>query len=142
MKTEFHVKWKNLIEKLAYQNEYLNGFDDYQKTVNFFKKEEFFKKLKTVYTNDLKMEKTKEIIKIFIIKGGEKLTKSHLKIKVTLLTCVFEKFLEVSINEFDVNLLYSVTLSGHDWQCSLEYTDFRLQALQDKHLILQLEKIS
>ena len=45
---------------------------------------------------------TKEIIKIFDVKNEEELTQMYLKSDVLLLTCVFEKFIEVSVNEFDI----------------------------------------
>ena len=56
-----------------------------------------------------------------------------------MLTCVFEKFIKVSINEFEINLLYCVSLPGYTWQCGLKYTGINLQTLQDKDLILRLE---
>ena len=56
-----------------------------------------------------------------------------------LLTCVFEKFIKVSIIEFDINPLYCVYLPGYTWQCGLKYTGTNLQTLQDKDLILTLE---
>ena len=56
-----------------------------------------------------------------------------------MLTCVFEKFIKVSVKEFGINLLYSVSLPGYTWQCGLKYPDIKLQTLQDKDLILLLE---
>ena len=63
----------------------------------------------------------------------------YLKSDVLLLTCVFEKFLKVSVNEFGLKLLYCVNLPGYTWHCGLKYTDIRLQTLQDKDMILLLE---
>ena len=62
-----------------------------------------------------------------------------MKSDVLLLTCVFEIFIKVSVNEFGINPLYCVNLAGYTWQCGLKYTDIRLQALQDKNMILLLE---
>ena len=81
------------------------------------KKKDFFSILKNDYPSDEKIERTKEIIKIFNIKNGEELTEVYLKSDVLLLACVFEKFIKVSINEFDINPLYSVSLLGYSWQC-------------------------
>ena len=56
-----------------------------------------------------------------------------------LLTCVFEKFIKVSQNEFGISPLYFVSLPGYTWACGLKYTNIRLQTLQDKEMILLLE---
>ena len=52
---------------------------------------------------------------------------------------MFEKFIKTSINEFDINPLYAVSLSRYSWQCGFKYTDIRLQTLQGKDMILLLE---
>ena len=119
---EFPDKWKYLTKKLAYPYEYFNSIDDYQKSVDNSKKEEFFSKLKNDYPSDEEIERTKEIIIKFNIKNGEELTQLFLKSDILLLTCVFEKFIKVSVNEFDINSLYYVSLPGYTWQCGLKYT--------------------
>ena len=85
------------------------------------------------------IETTKEYIEKFNIKNGEELTEISLKSDVLLLACVFEKFIKVSVNEFDINLLYCVSLPGYTWQCGLKYTGIQLQTLQHKDMILLLE---
>ena len=70
---------------------------------------------------------------------NKNLTEIYLKSDVLLLACVFEKFLKVSVNEFDINPLYSLSLQGYTWQCGLKYTGINLQTLQDKDVILLLE---
>ena len=64
-----------------------------------------------------------------------------MKSDVLLLACVFEKFMKISNNEYGVNSLCCVSLPGHTWQCGLKYTGINLQNLQDKDMILLLEKI-
>ena len=80
-----------------------------------------------------------DIIRRFNIKNGEELTQIYLKSDLLLLACVFEKFINVSVNEFDINPLYCVSLPGYTWQCGLKYTGINLQTLQDKDMILLLE---
>ena len=58
-----------------------------------------------------------------------------------LLTCVFEKFMKVSINEYDINLIDCVSLPGYRWKYCLKCTGTNLQTLQYKDLILTLENI-
>ena len=82
-----------------------------------------------------------DIIKKFHIKNGEELTETYLKSDVFLLACVFEKFIKVSVNEFDINPLYCVSVPGYTWQCGLKYTGLNLQTLQDKDMIVLLENI-
>ena len=54
---------------------------------------------------------------------------------------MFENLIKVSVNEFGINPLYCVSFSGYTWQCGLKYTGINLQTLQDKDVILLLEKI-
>ena len=139
LKTGFPDKWKYLTKKLTYPYEFFNCIEDYQKSVNNLKKEDFFSKLKNKCPDDEEIERTKQIIKIFNIKNGEELTEIYLKSDVLLLACVFENFIKVSFNEFGINPLYCVSLSGYTWECGLKYTGINLQTLQDKDLILTLE---
>ena len=126
-------------KKLAYPYEYFNSIDDYQKPVNNLKKEHFFSKLKNKCPDDEEIERTMDIIKRFNIKNGEELTEIYLKSDVLLLTCVFEKFIKVSVCEFRINPFYCVSLPGYTWQCGLKYTRINIQTLQDKDMILLLE---
>ena len=70
-------------------------------------------KLKNNCPNGKEIERTKEIIELFNFKNGEELTQLFLKSDVLLLTCVFEKYIKVSINEFDINPLFCVSLPGY-----------------------------
>ena len=103
------------------------------------KKENFFSKLKNKCPDDEEKQRTMDIIDKFKIKKGEDLTEIYLKSDLLLLTCVFEKFIKVSFNEFEINPLYCVSLPGYSWQCGLKYTWIILQTLQDKDMILLLE---
>ena len=103
------------------------------------KKEDFFSKLKNIYPSDEETERTKKI-NLLNIKTGEELTSLYLKSDVLFCACLFEKYIKLSINEFGVNLLYCVSLPGYTWPCGLKKTGINLQTLQDKDLILTLEK--
>ena len=116
MQTELPDKWKHLTKKIAYLYDFFNCIEDYQKPVDNLEKENFFSKLKNKCPDDEEIERTKEIIKVFDIKNGEELRQIYLKSDVLSLTCVFEKFIKVSINEFDINPLYCVSLPGYRWQ--------------------------
>ena len=139
LKRGFPDKWKYFTKKLAYPYEYFNCIDDYQKPVNNLKKEHFFSKLKNKCPDNEEIQRTMDIIERFNLKNGEELTEIYLKSDVPLLACVFEKFIEKSINEFDINPLYCVSLPSYKWQCGLKNTGINLQTLQDKDMILLLE---
>ena len=139
LKTGFPDTWKYLTKKLAYPYEYFNSIDDYQKPVDNLKKEHFFSKLKNKCPDDEEIERTMDIIKQFDIKNGEELTEIYLKSDVLLIACVFEKFIKLSVNKFDINPLYCVSLPSYTWQCGLKYIGINLQTLQDKDMILLLE---
>ena len=99
-------------------------------------KKDFFNKLKNKCPEDEEIKRTKETIKLFIIKNGEDLTKLYCKSDVILLADVFEKFVELSTEDYGLYPLYCVSLPGYTCQCALKYTDIKLQTLQYKDLIL------
>ena len=92
MKTEFPDRNIYLRRNFACPFEYFNRFDDYQKSVNNYKEEYFFSKLKNACPNNEEIERTKEVFQKFNIENGEDLTKVHLKGDVILLTCLLRKF--------------------------------------------------
>ena len=139
LKKEFPVKWQYLNINLAFPYEYFNSIEDYQKPVDNIKKEDFFSELKLDYPDGEEIERTKQIIELFNIKNGKELTKLYLKSDVILLSDVFQKFVEVSTEEYGNNPLYCVSLPGYTYQCALKYTDINLQTLQDKVLIILIE---
>ena len=140
LKTEFPDKWRYLTKKLAYPYEYFNNFEDYNKPVDKLENKDFFSKLKNKCPDNEQIDRTREIIKKFGIKDGKELTELYCKSDVLLLTCVFEKFIKVSQNEFGISPLYFVSLPGYTWACGLKHTNIRLQTLQDKDMILLLEE--
>ena len=95
--------------------------------------------MKNKCPDDDEIERTMDIIRRFNIKNGEEITEVYLKSHVLLLTCVFEKFIKISVEEYKINPLYFVSLPGYTWQCGLKYTGINLQTLQDKDMILLLE---
>ena len=139
LKKEFPDKWRYLNKKLAYPYEYFNSIDDYKKPVHNLENNDFFSKLKNKCPDDKEIDRTREIIKNFNNKNGKELTEIYLKNDVILLAYVFEKFIEISVDEYGINPLYCVSLPGYTWQCGLKYPGINLQTLQDKDMILLLE---
>ena len=75
---------------------------------------------------------------MFNNRNGEELTQKFLKSDISLLICVFENFIKVSVDEFGINPLYCVGLPSCTCQCGLKNTGINLQTLQQKDLILKL----
>ena len=94
--------------------------------------------MKNKCPDDEELQRTMDVIERFNIKNGEELTEVYLKSDVLLLACVFEKIIKVSVNEFENNPLYCVSLLGYTWQCGLKDSGINLQTLQDKDMILLL----
>ena len=78
LKTGLPDNWKFLTKKLANPYEYFNSIDDYQKSVDDLKKEDFFSKLKNKCPDDEEIQRTMDVIEKFNIKNGEKLTEIYL----------------------------------------------------------------
>ena len=115
LKTEFPDKWIYLTIKLAYPYECFNSIEDYQKSVDNLKKEDFLSNVKNGCPHDEEFQRTTDIIKKFIIKNGEELTQLYLKSDVLLPACVLGKLIKVSVNEYDINPVYCVSLTGYTW---------------------------
>ena len=120
-----------------YEN--FNSIDDYQKPVDNLQKEDFFSKLKNNCPSDEETQRTKVIFKIFDSKNWQDLFKLFCKSVVIPLADNFEKFLKISNKEFDINPLYCVSALGYTSQCGMEFTDIKIETLQDKDIILLLE---
>ena len=73
-------------------------------------KKHFFNKLKTDYLDDKEIERTDKILETFKIGKGEELTQLYLKSEVSFSADIFEKFMKVSFDQSDINLLYCVSL--------------------------------
>ena len=82
--------------------------------------------MKNGYPDDEEIQRTNKIIETFNIKTGKELTELYLKSDVILLADVFEKFIKVSLKEFEINPLYCVSLPGYTWECGLKYTNIKL----------------
>ena len=53
-----------------------------------------------------------------------------------VLADVIEKFINVSIKDYEINPFYCDSICSYTLQCCLKYTDIKLQTLQDKDMIL------
>ena len=98
--------------------------------------------MKNGYPDDKEMERALKLNETFIIRNGEELTQSVLKADVFLLTVVFEKFIEVSNEENDINPMNCVSMPEYTWECSRKYTNINLQTPRDKNFCFSCLKIT
>ena len=85
--------------------------------------------MKNDYPDNKGIDKTREILKIFNHRSSEEITKINLKCNVVFLADVFEKFVKVSIEDFDINLLDCGSFPGYIWQCGMKKSYIGLQTL-------------
>ena len=124
LKKDFSNNCEFLSKKLAYPYEYFKSYDGYNLPITNLTKEDYFKRLKNGQPQDGEIQRTNEIFHTFKIKTGKELTELYLKTDVNLVADVFEKFIKVSLNEFIVNPLHHLSLSGYTWECGLKYTEW------------------
>ena len=90
-------------KKLAYLCEYFKSFDGYDLPITNLAREDYSSKLKSGYPENNEIQRTNNIINTFNIRTGKELTELYLKTDVVLLADIFEKFIKVSLNEFEIN---------------------------------------
>ena len=97
--------------------------------------------MKSDYPDDREIERADKFIEKLKIRNGKELTQIYLKSDVILLAEIFEKSIEVPLNEININPFLFVSLPGYTWFCGLKYTNIKLQKLEDKDMILLFENI-
>ena len=126
------------LKNLGYSYQYFNSIDDYQKSVDNWKNENFFSEKENKRPCDDEIQRTKEIIKRFDNKKAVELTKLYFKSDVIFWANSFEIFSKISFEKYGINPLYCKSLPGDTWQCGMISTDIKLQTLQDYDSLLTL----
>ena len=120
-------------EQLAYPYECYKTLEDYEKPIEELIEsgnEAYFSKTKNKIPDQVEIDRTNEIIKLFNIKNGRELTELYNKADVILLADIFEKFMKVSISEFGINPLYHISLPGTTWSNGFKYTKIELELIK------------
>ena len=118
---------------LAYPYEFYKTLDDYEKPINELLEagnEAYYSKTKNEIPDQKEIDRTNQIIKLFNIQNGRELTELYNKADVILLADIFEKFIKVSMLEFDINPLYHISLPGTTWSDGLKYTKVELELIK------------
>ena len=142
LKKHFPNHWMLLKNKLAYPYEFYKTLEDYEKPIDNLLQageEAYFSKTKNKIPDQVEIDRTNEIIKLFNIRNGRELTELYCKADVILLADKFEKFLKVSITEFDINPLYHLSLPGTTWSNGLKYTKTKLELIKNVDLFQMFE---
>ena len=103
-------------------------------------KRDFYCKFKSVSTDHSEIKRTKHLNKLFDIKNGEELTRLYMKTDNILLAALFENVTKIYTKEYEVNPLFCVSICSYFHHCGLKHTGINLQTLQDKDMILLIEK--
>ena len=142
LKKHFPNPWMLLKNKLAYPYEFYKTLEDYEKPIDellYAGKEAYFSKTKNKIPDQDEIDRTNEIIKLFIIKNGRELTELYCKADVILLADIFEKFINVSKTEFGINPLYQISLPRTTWSNGLKYTKKELELIKNVDLFQMFE---
>ena len=142
LKKHFPDHWKLLKNKLAYPYEFYKTLEVYERPIEAILKagkEAYFSKTANKIPDQEEIDRTNEIIKLFNIKNGRKLTELYCKADVILLADIFEKFIEVSKTEFGINPLYHISLPGTTWSNGLKYTKIELELIKNVDLFQMFE---
>ena len=102
------------------------------KTHKLLKNEDNFREFKNGFPDDDELERTLEVIEVFVIGNVEGLTHLYSKTGVILLEEKYEIFFKVSDKECDINPLYCVPLPGFIWGCAWKNTNLGLKHFKTK----------
>ena len=112
---------------------------NFQEPLNLTK-EDYWSTLTQSYPCDDDIKRTQQLIDKYNITTPEQLTMLYLKMDVLQLTDIFENFVQTSTEEYGINPLYSFSAPGYAWKAGLKLTNLQLDFIEDKHLLLLLEK--
>ena len=142
LKKNFPNHWSLLKNKLAYLYEFYKTLEDYEKPIQLLLEagdQAYFSQTKNESPDNVEIDRTNQIIKLFNIKNGREITELYNKADVILLADIFEKFINVSITEFGINPLYHISLPGTTWSNGLKYTKVELELIKNVDLFQMFE---
>ena len=142
LKKHFPNHWMLFKNKLAYPYEVYKTLEDYERPIEDLLKagnEAYYSKTKNEIPDQIEIDRTNEIIKLFNIRNGRELTELYNKADVILPADIFEKFIEVSETEFGINPLYNISLPGTTWSNGLKYTRIELELIKNVDLFQMFE---
>lgn len=136
---EFDNDISLLTKKGIYPYEYMNSFDKFTKT-RLPKQEKFYSKLTDSNITDEEYEHAQMVFVKYECKHLGDYHDLYLKTDVLLLTCVFEKFRAVCLENYELDCLHYYTSPGLSWDAMLRMTGVKLDLITDPDMFLFFEK--
>ena len=128
-----------LTRKGIYPYESLNSLEKLKET-KLPPKEEFYSKLNDEGIGDENYEHAQKVWKTFEMKNLEDYHNLYNRVDVLLLTDVFENFMDICINNYNLDPAHYYTEPGLAWDAALKLTEVELGLLSDPDMLLMVEK--
>ena len=126
-------------EKRVYSYEYMNSFKKFDEC-NLPNKDSFFSSLKGKGFSDEDYLRAIKVWSIFYIKNLGEHHDLYSKTDVLLLCDVFEKFIDVCLEYYDLDPCHYFSSSGLAWDAMLKMTGLELKLIDDIDMHLFIEK--
>ena len=139
---EFSGKRLELVkEKGVYPYEYMNSFKKFDfKECDLPYKDAFFSSLKGKGISDEDYSRAMKVWNVFDIKNLGEYHDLYLKTDVLLLCDVFEKFMDVCLEYYDLDPCHYFSSLGLAWDAMLKMTVVKLKLIDDIDMHLFIEK--
>ena len=126
-------------EKGVYPNEYMNSFKKFD-ACELSNKDAFFSSLKGKDINNEDYLRATKVWNIFDIKNLGEYHDLYLKTDILLLCDVFEKFIDVCLEYYDLDPCHYFSSPGLAWDAMLKMTGVELKLIDDIDMHLFIEK--
>ena len=126
-------------EKGIYPYGYMNSFKRFNEDV-LPNKSKCFNSLKDSGVNEKEYEKAANVWKVFKIKNLGQYHNLYLKTDALLLVDVFEKFVEICVNYYRLDLCHYFSSPGLSWDAMSKMTGVKLELISDIDMHLFIEK--
>ena len=138
---EFSGKQLELIkQKGVYLYEYMNSSKKFDEC-ELPSKDKFYSSLKDKNISDEDFERAIKVWNVFNIKKLGKYHDLSLKTDVLLLCDVFEKFINICVEYYDLDPCHYFNIPGLAWDAVLKMTGVKLKLIDDIDMHLPIEKV-
>lgn len=128
-----------MCRKGVYCYDYIDSWDKYSET-KLPEKSNFFNKLTGEHISESDYLHAVKVWKKFQVKNLGEYTDLYLKSDVLLLSDIFEKFREMSLEFYGLDPCYYVSSPSLSWDAMLLYTKVKLELISDVEMYQMIEK--
>ena len=127
-------------KKGVYPYEYFDCFEKFKESKLLPDIDCFFSSLKDCGINEKEYQRACDVWKVFKIKNLGEYHDLYLKTDVLMLCDVYEKFISVSLKDYDLDPCYYYSSPGLSWDAMLKMTGIKLEKIDNIDVHLFLEK--